>query len=162
MSKQLRAVLLKLRDERLLSAFAAGRDNILNEFVFPSHEGKVLDPDNLFHRYFLPVLTKAGLRRIRLHDLRHTFASYSAGAGGSLPMIGALLGHSQPATTARYAHLAASPLRELADRTTALIAAASLVVLFLWKVNNPLLMAVTAAVGLIAYPLLQPTWVMVK
>jgi site-specific recombinase XerD len=38
-----------------------------------------------------------------------------AGGGGSLPIIGALLGHTQPATTARYAHLAASPLREAAE-----------------------------------------------
>jgi chromate transporter len=39
---------------------------------------------------------------------------------------------------------------------------ASLAVLFRWKVNNPLLIAVTAVVGLVAFPLLQPTWVMVK
>ncbi len=50
----------------------------------------------------------------------------------------------------------------IGDWLTVLIAAASLVVLFLWRVNNPLLMAVTAVVGLIAFPLLQPTWVMVK
>jgi chromate transporter len=50
----------------------------------------------------------------------------------------------------------------IGDWLTALVAAASLAVLFLWKVNNPLLMAVTAVIGLIAFPLLQPTWVMVK
>src|SRR5262245_48766896 len=50
----------------------------------------------------------------------------------------------------------------IGDWLTALIAVASLAVLFRWKVNNPLLMAVTAVVGLIAFPLLQPTWVMVK
>jgi len=43
-----------------------------------------------------------------------------------------------------------------------LIGVGSLAVLFRWKVSNPMLIAVTAVIGLIAYPLLQPTWVMVK
>ena len=106
MSKQLRAVLLKLRDERLISAFAAGRDNILNEFVFPSPEGKVLDPDNLFHRYFLPVLTKGGLRRIRLHDLRHTFGSLLIQDGATLAYVKEQMGHSSIQVTVDiYGHL---------------------------------------------------------
>ena len=47
----------------------------------------------------------------RLHDLRHTYASILASRGLSLPVIGALLGHTQPQTTARYAHLLDDPLR---------------------------------------------------
>jgi len=62
------------------------------------------------------IRTAAGLDDVRLHDLRHTFASVAARNGLSLPVIGALLGHSQPATTARYAHLSADPLREAAGR----------------------------------------------
>jgi chromate transporter len=50
----------------------------------------------------------------------------------------------------------------IGDWLAALIGAVSLAVLFLWKVNNPLLIAVTAAIGLLAYPILQPTWVMIK
>ena len=50
----------------------------------------------------------------------------------------------------------------IGDWLTALIGLASLAILFRWKVNNPLLIAATAAAGLIAFPLLQPTWVMVK
>jgi hypothetical protein len=50
-------------------SFGAQLD-ISDELVFPSPEGAILDPDNLFHRYFQPVLTKAGLRKMRLHDLR--------------------------------------------------------------------------------------------
>ena len=50
----------------------------------------------------------------------------------------------------------------IGDWMTALIGVASLAVLFRWKVNNPLLIAVTGVVGLIAFPLLQPTWVMLK
>jgi integrase len=57
----------------------------------------------------------AGLPDVRLHDLRHSFASVAVAGGLSLPVIGALLGHSQPATTARYAHLAADPLRAAAE-----------------------------------------------
>ncbi len=55
----------------------------------------------------------AGLDDVRIHDLRHSFASVAAATGASLPMIGALLGHSQPQTTARYAHLANDPLHRL-------------------------------------------------
>lgn len=58
----------------------------------------------------------AGLEDVRMHDLRHTFASVAAMGGMSLTMIGALLGHSQPQTTARYAHLAADPMKEAAEQ----------------------------------------------
>jgi len=50
----------------------------------------------------------------------------------------------------------------IGDWLTALIALTSLAVLFRWKVSNPLLIAATAMIGLIAFPLVQPTWVMVK
>ena len=50
----------------------------------------------------------------------------------------------------------------IGDWLTALVALGSLVVLFRWKVSNPLLVAVTALIGLIAFPLLQPGWVFVK
>ena len=61
------------------------------------------------------IRARAGLDDVRLHDLRHSFASVGAGAGLSLPVIGALLGHTQAATTDRYAHLAADPLQEAND-----------------------------------------------
>jgi integrase len=57
----------------------------------------------------------AGLEGVRIHDLRHTFASIGAGASLGLPVVGKLLGHSQPATTARYAHLDADPLRRASN-----------------------------------------------
>jgi integrase len=56
---------------------------------------------------------------VRLHDLRHSYASLLASGGASLPMIGALLGHANPTTTARYAHLAADPLRQLSELASA-------------------------------------------
>jgi integrase len=58
----------------------------------------------------------AHLEGVRIHDLRHTFASFGAGAALGLPIIGKLLGHSQPSTTARYAHLDADPLRRAANQ----------------------------------------------
>jgi integrase len=58
------------------------------------------------------IRKKAGLANVRLHDLRHTFASVAAASGLSLPIIGALLGHKQTQTTARYAHLVGEPLLE--------------------------------------------------
>jgi integrase len=57
----------------------------------------------------------------RLHDLRHTYASILASEGLSLPIIGGLLGHTQPQTTARYAHLLDDPLRAATERVGAMI-----------------------------------------
>jgi integrase len=70
------------------------------------------------------ICAAGNLENLRLHDLRHSFASVGAASGLSLPMIGALLGHSQPSTTARYAHLAASPIHQAADAIGAQIVAA--------------------------------------
>jgi integrase len=70
------------------------------------------------------VRKAAGLEDVRLHDLRHSFASVAAAGGQSLPMIGALLGHTQAQTTKRYAHLAADPLRAASDAIGGTIAAA--------------------------------------
>lgn len=66
----------------------------------------------------------AALDDVRLHDLRHSFASIGAGEGHSLLIIGRLLGHSQAATTQRYAHLADDPIRQAGDAISAKIAAA--------------------------------------
>jgi site-specific recombinase XerD len=59
-----------------------------------------------------------GLRR---HDLRHSFASILASSGASLHVIGQMLGHSQPATTHRYAHLLDEPLRAAAARVAGVV-----------------------------------------
>jgi integrase len=61
------------------------------------------------------VRARAGVKDVRIHDLRHTFASTAVASGQGLPMIGKLLGHTQVQTTARYAHLAAEPVRMAAD-----------------------------------------------
>lgn len=61
------------------------------------------------------IRKRAGLDDVRIHDLRHSFASTAVASGMSLPLIGKLLGHSQPQTTARYAHLADDPMKQAAN-----------------------------------------------
>jgi site-specific recombinase XerD len=60
---------------------------------------------------------------LRIHDMRHSFASIGAGSGMGLPIIGKLLGHKDAATTQRYAHLDADPLRRASDAIASAISA---------------------------------------
>ena len=79
------------------------------EWVFPGGaEGKPLQD---IKRFWEDVRAKAELPAVRIHDLRHTFASLLVSGGMTLPMIGKLLGHTQVQTTQRYAHLLDDPLR---------------------------------------------------
>jgi integrase len=106
MSRELRRTLIELRDKRLLDSFLKGKNDISSELVFLSPDGMILDPDNLYHRYFQPVLTKAGLRRIRLHDLRHTFGSLLIQSGASIVYVKEQMGHSSIQVTVDiYGHL---------------------------------------------------------
>jgi integrase len=82
--------------------------------------GPLIGIDKIWYR----VRTNAGIADVRLHDLRHSFASVGAIGGFSLPIIGALLGHKHAATTARYAHLSADPVRAANEAVGARIAAA--------------------------------------
>jgi integrase len=66
----------------------------------------------------------AGLEDLRIHDLRHNFGGFGAGGGMGLPIIGKLLGHSQPATTARYAHFDNDPIRRATNTIGSALAAA--------------------------------------
>jgi integrase len=70
------------------------------------------------------VRAGAGLAGVRIHDLRRSFASFAVADGNSLYLIGKVLGHKQARTTEIYAHLADDPIRAVADRTAARIAAA--------------------------------------
>jgi integrase len=85
-------------------------------FVFPGRTGIALvDIKKTFHA----ACKEAGIESLRIHDLRHTYASQLASAGTSLPIVGALLGHTQTATTARYAHLLDQPLRDATEIVSA-------------------------------------------
>jgi integrase len=90
-------------------------------FVFPG--GKPGTHLVEIKRVWEAVRHAAGLSGVRLHDLRHSFASVGASGGLSLPMIGALLGHREVSTTQRYAHLADDPRKAAADRVAAQVAA---------------------------------------
>lgn len=70
------------------------------------------------------VSRAAGLKGLRIHDLRHSFASFGAGGGLGLPIVGKLLGHKNAATTERYAHLDADPLRRASEKIAGQIEAA--------------------------------------
>jgi len=70
------------------------------------------------------ITKAAGIDGLRIHDLRHSYASQLVSGGASLPLIGALLGHSNPITTARYAHLFRDPLRAATEKVGAVISAA--------------------------------------
>ena len=85
------------------------------------------DPEQPRHDLKRPwdaVTKSAGLTGVRLHDLRHTYASFGACGGMGLPIIGRLLGHTQASTTARYAHLDNDPLRRASESIAGRIAAA--------------------------------------
>src|SRR4051812_4911222 len=70
------------------------------------------------------IRATARLDNVRLHDLRHAFASVAASSGMGLPIIGKMLGHTQAATTHRYAHLASDPVKAAAAAVAGKIAAA--------------------------------------
>jgi integrase len=108
LSRELRRVLLEVRDERMLEAFLKGKTNISDELVFPSKAGTVIDPNNLVHYHFLPCIEHAGLRRLRFHDLRHTFGSLLIQDGASLAYVKDQMGHSSiQVTVDTYGHLVA-------------------------------------------------------
>lgn len=86
--------------------------------VFPGSFGA---PLREVRKTFRAACATAGLADVRLHDLRHTFASLAASSGQSLLVIGELLGHSSTQTTKRYAHLYDDPLRLAAKCVTAML-----------------------------------------
>lgn len=95
-------------------------------FVFPGRLSTADHPkprSNL-DRAWEPIRRQAGLDDVRIHDLRHSFASFAVAGGASLPVIGKLLGHSTPQMTQRYAHLGDDPVRAVAEKTARTVAAA--------------------------------------
>lgn len=92
----------------------------ISPFVFPQldNAGK---PTVEFRHFWKDVLATAGIKDFRVHDLRHHYATVLASNGLSLPIIGQLLGHTQQATTQRYAHLMVEPLREATTKASQII-----------------------------------------
>jgi len=105
-------LLRKLKAEAEVKAKAAqkrGKIGAVSAYVFPGDSDD--QPLGDIKKAWRGFCQQAGIEGCRLHDLRHSHASLLAAEGLSLPVIGALLGHSSPSTTARYAHLADAPLR---------------------------------------------------
>jgi integrase len=94
---------------------AAQKDN---PWVFPG-DGKEGHMTSV-RVFWVSMCKKAKIKGARIHDLRHTFASLLVSAGESLPIVGALLGHTQAKTTSRYAHLLDDSLRAATDRVAAI------------------------------------------
>tara|TARA_R110000782_G_scaffold23881_9_gene62056 strand:- start:19380 stop:20549 length:1170 start_codon:yes stop_codon:yes gene_type:complete len=90
-----------------------------NPYVFVGKKEKQHITD--LQRPWRRIRARAGLSDVRIHDLRHTFASMGISVGGSLPIIGGLLGHRTPQATAVYAHLAADPLRQTTEQVGTVI-----------------------------------------
>jgi integrase len=88
-------------------------------YLFPGPTGQ---PITTVKKFWRSVTRQAGLEGVRIHDLRHSFASVLATGGASLLLIGQLLGHTQPKTTQRYSHLGDSVQREAVERAGAVIA----------------------------------------
>jgi len=116
MSRQLSETLKELRTERKEEALAKGWKDV-PEPVFVNEEGNVIDDVNLHKRVFNKALEKAGMRRIRLHDLRHTFASLLIQNGESLAYVKDQLGHhSIQITVDTHGHLVPGANRQAVDR----------------------------------------------
>jgi integrase len=88
-------------------------------WVFPGRDGR--KPREDLNYAWARICKAAGIANLRIHDLRHSYASFLVSAGFSLPTVGALLGHASPVTTARYSHLLDDPLRQATERVGALI-----------------------------------------
>lgn len=85
------------------------------EFVFTTESGDSFNPDHFCQRYFHPYCKKVGVRMIRFHDLRHTFASHFMMKGGNIWELKELLGHHDFEMTQIYAHLSPNHLEKAAS-----------------------------------------------
>ncbi len=90
-------------------------------WVFPSFKTDGRTPFAGIEKIWQKVRLKLKMPTIRIHDLRHSFASVGVTGGASLPIIGAILGHREVSTTQRYAHLTDNPVRAAADLISAQI-----------------------------------------
>ena len=112
-------IYLSAAAQAIINAIPRIEDN--PHLIAGTKQGK---PRSDLNRPWTAIRRAAGLADVRIHDLRHTFDSFGAGAALSLPVIGKLLGHSQPSTTARYAHLDADPMHRAVNRIGGDISAA--------------------------------------
>ncbi|MBZ5494539.1 MAG: site-specific integrase [Acidobacteriia bacterium] len=118
MSRQLRAVLLELREARMLAAMQLGTDESFSEqLLFPREDGEPLTPRTIGLRFMDPACQAAGIQRFTPHCLRHTFAVLMIQSGASMKYVSEQLGHSSIKITADvYGRLQPSANVSLIDR----------------------------------------------
>jgi integrase len=116
LSAPVRQLLSEIREQQ------AAKRRPLGTYVFPGvgGTGHVVEIKKAWRQ----LCKAAGISGLRIHDLRHSYASQLVSGGASLPLIGALLGHASPSTTARYSHLHHDPMREATERVGAIIESA--------------------------------------
>jgi integrase len=105
-----------------IRAAQSAKHRVLGTYVFPGpgSSGHIVE----VKKGWRSLCKAADITGLRIHDLRHSFASQLASGGASLPLIGALLGHSNPSTTQRYAHLYDDPQRAAVERVGVTVTAA--------------------------------------
>jgi integrase len=112
MTDTLKALLIERKKETLLNGWGE-----VPPLIFVSEQGTMLDGDNIRHRAFHTALKKAGLRHIRIHDLRHTFASLLIQNDESLAYVKEQMGHhSIQVMVDTYGHLVLGGNRQAVDR----------------------------------------------
>ena len=120
LSAPARQLLSKIHEAEKAKTTKNGRE--FSSYVFPGRGG--VGYREGIKRFWVGILeTSDFTEHARIHDLRHTYASILASAGLSLPIIGQLLGHTQPATTARFSHLFDDPLRAATEHAAGIIGA---------------------------------------
>jgi integrase len=103
---------------RSLLAARLNKRHDVSPWLFPGRKDR---PRKDTRHVWARVLKRAGIHGLRIHDLRHSYASHLVNAGFSLPVIGQLLGHSQISTTSRYAHLYDDVQRQATERVGAIV-----------------------------------------
>lgn len=108
-----------LRAHRVMQAMERRRIGLpeaaAQDLVFATEVGTAIDPSNLLANSWYPLLERAGLPRLRFHDLRHSAATLMLGGGAPVHVVAQRLGHADPAVTLRvYAHVTPTMQREAA------------------------------------------------
>ena len=105
------------RKQQSEARLSAGPEWVDNDLIFPNATGHVTDPSTVTQRYFQPMLAKAGLRRLRFHDRRHTTATLLLSQGEPIKYVQRQLRHSSAQTTLdRYTHVLPDQPRDASRR----------------------------------------------